>query len=220
MCRSESLFDASTARRISAARAKPRCGRAKSRRHFMPPGVGSRWTQGAGVVKGLHPFANSPDVIGISSTSTSRKTKQMSRAFGTVIPHVFTTSYLTHAPIERFLRETAGDALDRTVWLSPGAPRSACGSCPPCAIYSLPWQETAQQKLDEQKEKMRESVRAALTAWARQNRPRPAIPRQSAESVPAPVGHWFEIPNLLKNGRAGAPARGAAGTAHPVCAQR
>jgi hypothetical protein len=62
------------------------------------------------------------------------------------------------------------------------------------------WQETAQQKLDEQKEKMRESVRAALTAWARQT----GEACNYTDNLPGqclhPVGHWFEIPNLLKNG--------------------
>jgi hypothetical protein len=62
------------------------------------------------------------------------------------------------------------------------------------------WEETAQQKLDEQKEKMRESVRGALTNWARSagegNDYTANVPGQCLH----PVGHWFELPNLLKNG--------------------
>jgi hypothetical protein len=62
------------------------------------------------------------------------------------------------------------------------------------------WEETAQQRLDEQKEKMRESVRAALTGWARAagegNDYTANLPGQCLH----PVGHWFELPNLLKNG--------------------
>ena len=162
-------------------------------------GVGSRWTQGAGVVKGLHPFAKFGGRHRSFIDVHLAKTRRTARACGADIPHVFTTSYLTHAPIERFLRETTGEALDRTVWLSPG--RSiGLRLVPAVRDLHFAWQETAQQKLDEQKEKMRESVRAALTAWARQageaSDYRDNLPGQCLH----PVGHWFEIPNLLKNG--------------------
>jgi hypothetical protein len=162
-------------------------------------GVGSRWTQGAGVVKGLHPFAKFGGRHRSFIEVHLAKTRRAARAFGAEIPHVFTTSYLTHAPIERFLREAAGDALDRTVWLSPG--RSiGLRLVPTVRDLNFAWQETAQQKLDEQKEKMRESVRAALTAWARQA----GEGGDYTDNLPGqclhPVGHWFEIPNLLKNG--------------------
>jgi hypothetical protein len=162
-------------------------------------GVGSRWTGGAGVVKGLHPFARFAGRHRSFIDVHLAKTRRAAQASGAVIPHVFTTSYLTHAPIERFLREMAGDALNRTVWLSPG--RSiGLRLVPTVRDLHFAWQETAQQKLDEQKEKMRESVRAALTAWARQA----GEAADYTDNLPGqclhPVGHWFEIPNLLKNG--------------------
>jgi len=162
-------------------------------------GVGSRWTQGAGVVKGLHPFATFGGSHRNFIEVHLAKTRRTARIFGGEIPHVFTTSYLTHIPIERFLRETAGAALDRTVWLSPG--RSiGLRLVPAVRDLHFAWEETAQQKLDEQQEKMRESVRAALTAWARQA----GEGSDYTDNLPGqclhPVGHWFEIPNLLKNG--------------------
>ena len=162
-------------------------------------GVGSRWTQGAGVVKGLHPFATFGGAHRNFIEVHLAKTRRTARAFGTEIPHVFTTSYLTHTPIERFLRETAGDALDRTVWLSPG--RSiGLRLVPTVRDLHFAWEETAQQKLDEQQEKMRESVRAALVTWARHA----GEGSDYTDNLPGqclhPVGHWFEIPNLLKNG--------------------
>ena len=162
-------------------------------------GVGSRWTQGAGVVKGLHPFATFGGAHRNFIEVHLAKTRRTARAFGAEIPHVFTTSYLTHPPIERFLRETAGGALDRTVWLSPG--RSiGLRLVPTVRDLHFAWEETAQQKLDEQQEKMRESVRAALTAWARSA----GESSDYTDNLPGqclhPVGHWFEIPNLLKNG--------------------
>ena len=162
-------------------------------------GVGSRWTEGAGVVKGLHPFARLGGRHRNFIEVHLAKTRRAARTFGAGLPHVLTTSYLTHAPIERFLREAAGDALDRAVWLSPG--RSiGLRLVPTVRDLRFAWEETAQQRLDEQKEKMRESVRAALTAWAHQT----GEGSDYTDNLPGqclhPVGHWFEVPNLLKNG--------------------
>ena len=162
-------------------------------------GVGSRWTQGAGVVKGLHPFARLGGAHRNFIEVHLAKTRRVARTFHTEIPHVFTTSYLTHDAIGRFLRNLAGDALDRTIWLSPG--RSiGLRLVPTVRDLHFAWQETAQQRLDEQQEKLRESVRAALVEWARAA----GEGADYTDNVPGqclhPVGHWFEIPNLLKNG--------------------
>ncbi len=162
-------------------------------------GVGSRWTQGAGVVKGLYPFAKFAGRHRSFIEVQLAKTRQIARAAGTSIPHVFTTSYLTHGATERYLRPLIGEAWERDVFLSPG--RSiGLRLVPTVRDLQFAWQETAQQKLDEQKEKMRESVRAALTNWAR------TVGEASdyTDNLPSqclhPVGHWFELPNLLKNG--------------------
>ncbi len=162
-------------------------------------GVGSRWTQGAGVVKGLHPFAKFAGHHRGFIDVHLAKSRRTARDFGAPVPHVFTTSYLTHAPIERHLRAHHGEAWDRTVFLSPG--RSiGLRLVPTVRDLHFAWEETAQQRLDEQKEKMRESVRAALTGWARAagegNDYTANLPGQCLH----PVGHWFELPNLLKNG--------------------
>jgi len=57
-----------------------------------------------------------------------------------------------------------------------------------------------QQMLDEQQQRMRESLRAALIGWAKQagegSDYRDNMPMQCLH----PVGHWFEIPNMLRNG--------------------
>ena len=162
-------------------------------------GVGSRWTQGAGVVKGIHPFAKLGGRHRNFIEVHLAKTRRAEEAAGRDIPHVFTTSYLTHAPIEHFLRENAGSALERKVWLSPG--RSiGLRLVPTVRDLHFAWRETAQQRLDEQKEKMRESVRAALTDWARQTGEGVDYTDNLPGQCLHPVGHWFEIPNLLKNG--------------------
>ncbi len=62
------------------------------------------------------------------------------------------------------------------------------------------WEETAQQILDSQQQKVRDSGRSALIQWAR------ACGEGSdyVDNVPSqcmhPVGHWYEIPNMLRNG--------------------
>jgi hypothetical protein len=62
------------------------------------------------------------------------------------------------------------------------------------------WEETAQQRLDEQAQKVRDSLHAALLEWARQA----GEGADYTDNVPLqclhPVGHWYEVPNLLRNG--------------------
>jgi len=162
-------------------------------------GVGSRWTQGAGVVKGLHPFAKFSGRHRSFIEVQLAKTRRASRDFGMTVPHIFTTSHLTHAPIQQHLQSLAGDALDRDVWISPG--RSiGLRLVPTVRDLRFAWEETAQQRLDEQKEKMRDSVRGALTNWARSTGEAADYTDNLPEQCLHPVGHWFEIPNLLKNG--------------------
>ena len=198
------LFDAAHASTPAAAADLRRAGEEALRRGeaavvTFAAGVGSRWTQGAGVVKGVHPFAKFGGRHRSFVDVHLAKSRRTGVQFGTEVPHVFTTSHLTHGPIERHLRAHHAAEFERAVFLSPG--RSiGLRLVPTVRDLQFAWEETAQQKLDEQKEKMRESVRAALTNWARGA----GEASDYTDNVPAqclhPVGHWFEIPNLLKNG--------------------
>jgi hypothetical protein len=62
------------------------------------------------------------------------------------------------------------------------------------------WEEMPQQMLDEQQQKVRDSLRAALLRWAEGAGEaadyRDNLPLQCLH----PVGHFYEIPNLLRNG--------------------
>ena len=62
------------------------------------------------------------------------------------------------------------------------------------------WEEMPQQVLDEQAQKVRESLHAALIGWAQQA----GEGSDYTDNVPMqclhPVGHWYEVPNLLRNG--------------------
>ena len=62
------------------------------------------------------------------------------------------------------------------------------------------WEETAQQMLDEQQQKMRESARAALMGWARQMGEGTDYIDNLPHQCIHPVGHWYEVPNMLLNG--------------------
>jgi hypothetical protein len=162
-------------------------------------GVGSRWTQGAGVVKALHPFAKLAGTHRSFAEVHLAKSHRTSAEFGTAVPHVFTTSYLTHAPIGRWLERAQSSSLHSDVFLSPG--RSiGLRLVPTVRDLRFAWEETAQQRLDEQKEKVRDSIRTALANWARTA----GEGADYTDNLPGqclhPVGHWFEVPNLLKNG--------------------
>ncbi len=62
------------------------------------------------------------------------------------------------------------------------------------------WQETPQETLDEQKQKVRESVRGALMDWARAK----GEGNDYVDNLPLqrfnPPGHWYEVANLFRNG--------------------
>ena len=165
----------------------------------LAAGVGSRWTQGAGVVKGLHPFARLGGKPRTFLETHLSKSRRVGRANGATIPHLFTTSYLTHDAIADFLRSENNYGYSGPLHLSPGR---AIGLrlIPTVRDLRYLWEEMPQQVLDVQAQKMRESVRAALMNWAETA----GEGRDYTDNAPSqclhPVGHWYEIPNLLKNG--------------------
>ena len=85
-------------------------------------GAGSRWTQGAGVVKALHPFARMAGKHRSFVEVHLAKSMRIAREHGAKIPHVFTTSYLTHAPIERAAQAlaTAAGEVSAVSFARPG----------------------------------------------------------------------------------------------------
>jgi len=62
------------------------------------------------------------------------------------------------------------------------------------------WEEMPQQMLDEQAQKLRASGRAALIDWAQKTGEGSDYTENVANQCLHPVGHWYEVPNLLKNG--------------------
>jgi hypothetical protein len=69
----------------------------------LAAGAGSRWTQGAGVVKALHPFCKLGGKHRSFVEVHLAKSRKVGNANGATIPHLVSTSYLTHKPIELML---------------------------------------------------------------------------------------------------------------------
>lgn len=172
----------------------------------LAAGAGSRWTQGAGVVKALHPFAKLGGRHRTFIEVHLAKSRRIAQQYDASVPHIITTSYLTHAPIQSALShssansgEEAGTAELRDVYLSAG--RSVgLRMIPMARDLRFQWEEMPQQLLDEQKQKVRESLHAALIGWAEHAGEGSDYTDNLPMQCLHPVGHWFEVPNLLLNG--------------------
>ncbi len=165
----------------------------------LAAGAGSRWTQGAGVIKALHPFCKLAGQHRTFIEAHLAKSARISQHMGTAIPHVFTTSYLTHGPTEEFLAQKKNYGYEGPLLLSPG--RSVGWRLiPTVRDLRFAWEEMPQQILDEQQQKVRDSLRHALIRWAEQA----GEASDYTDNLPLqclhPVGHWFEVPNLFRNG--------------------
>jgi hypothetical protein len=165
----------------------------------LAAGAGSRWTQGAGVVKALHPFCKLAGRHRTFIETHLAKSRRVSRQAGIAIPHVFTTGYLTHGPIERFLARQNRYGYDGPLLLSPGM-SVGLRMIPSARDLRFMWEEMPQQMLDEQQQKVRDSLRHALISWARNT----GETSDYTDNLPLqclhPVGHWYEMSNLFRNG--------------------
>jgi len=161
-------------------------------------GVGSRWTKGAGVVKSLHPFSKFAGKHRNFIELHLAKNKKTAKNFNTLVPHIFTTSYLTHQPIKEYL-DTNESLNNGSVLLSPGQ-FIGLRLYPTERDLRFYWEELSQQILDEQAQKMRESLHNALINWAKSNGEGENYTDNLPQQCIHPVGHWFEVPNLLING--------------------
>jgi len=165
----------------------------------LAAGAASRWTQGAGVVKSLHPFCKMAGRHRTFLETHLAKSSQIGRISGTPVPHIFTTSYLTHGPISAILAARKNYGYAGPLILSRGQ-SVGLRLVPTARDLRFAWEEMPQQVLDEQLQKVRESLRGALLRWAESSGEatdyRGNLPQQCLH----PVGHFYEIPNLLRNG--------------------
>jgi REP element-mobilizing transposase RayT len=165
----------------------------------LAAGAGSRWTGGAGTCKALHPFAKLGGKHRTFIEAHLAKSRQASQKYGTSIPHVFTTGYLTHQPTVEFLSRVKNYGYEGPLHLSPG---KSVGQrlIPTVRDLRFQWEEMPQQRLDEQQQKVRDSLRHALMNWAQNT----GEASDYTDNLPLqclhPVGHFYEVPNLLRNG--------------------
>jgi hypothetical protein len=165
----------------------------------LAAGAGSRWTQGAGVVKALHPFCKLGGRHRSFIETHLAKSRRTNRLVGTPLPHVFTTSYFSHDATARFLADHHNYGYQGSLLLSVGK-SIGLRLIPTVRDLRFAWEEMPQQMLDVQQQKVRDSLRAALLQWAQANGEANDYTDNLASQCLHPVGHWYEIPNLLRNG--------------------
>ncbi|MFN8440398.1 MAG: UTP--glucose-1-phosphate uridylyltransferase [Caldilineaceae bacterium] len=162
-------------------------------------GAGSRWTSGAGVVKALNPFARLGRKHRNFIEVHIAKSRRISQLAQRPLTHIITTSYLTHSPIQAALQRTQNFGYQGNLLLSPGRSIGLRLS-PMVRDLRFAWEEMPQQILDEQAQKMQDSGRAALIEWARASGEGSDYTDNLPKQCLHPTGHWYEIPNLLRNG--------------------
>jgi hypothetical protein len=165
----------------------------------MAGGAGSRWTQGAGVVKALNPFFRLGGAHRSFIEVHLAKSRQAGARAGTALPHILTTSYLTHAPIADYLAAHDNHGYPGPLLLSPGR-IVGLRMTPMVRDLRFAWEEMPQQLLDEQAQKVQDSLHSALIGWARQMGEGSDYTDNLPMQCLHPVGHWYEVPNLLRNG--------------------
>ena len=167
----------------------------------LAAGAGSRWTQGAGVVKALHPFCK----LGGRHRTFIEMHLAKSRRIGATCRHAAAARLHHQLPDARADRAIPRRASRTTA--TPGrccsrrAERSGCGWCRWCATCASPGRRCRSSCSTSRQQKVRESLHAALIGWARAGRRRRATtPTTCRCQCLHPVGHWYEVPNLLRNG--------------------
>ena len=164
----------------------------------LAAGVGSRWTQGAGVVKALHPFCCIGGKHRCFLDVHLAKNRRVSEKVGMSLPHVITTSWMTDSAISAYLSRN-DEHNDSPIYISKGR-TIGLRMIPMERDLMFLWNEQSHQRLDEQAEKVRESVHSALMNWARSCGQGSDYRDNSPNQCLSPVGHWYEFPNLLLNG--------------------
>ncbi|MDB4676617.1 UTP--glucose-1-phosphate uridylyltransferase [bacterium] len=165
----------------------------------LAAGVGSRWTQGAGVSKALHPFYKFAGKHRSFLEVHLAKNRRTTESINGTIPHVVTTSHLTDTAIRNQLKADDQFGFTGPLYISTGK-SIGLRTVPMVRDLQFLWEETSQQVLDEQQQRVRESARQALTAWAKQAGEGSDYTDNLPHQCIHPVGHWYEVPNLIING--------------------
>jgi hypothetical protein len=151
------------------------------------------------VVKALHPFCKFAGRHRTFIEVHLAKSRKIARMAGIAPVHIFTASYLTQKPIESWLAANNRYNYDGPLYVSAGR---AIGLrlVPNERDLRFAWEQVPQKQLDIQQQKMRDSVHAALINWARSTGQASDYTDNTPHQCLHPVGHWYELPNALRNG--------------------
>ena len=166
----------------------------------LAAGVGSRWTQGAGCAKAIHPFCSLGGKHRSFLEVHLAKSRRISKEYGDTdaIPHVFTTSHMTESAIQEYLSQVNNH--DYSDCHTSHGKSIGLRMIPTVRDLRFAWEEQASQRLDEQAQKVKESLEAALIGLAESIGEAADYRDNTPSQCLCPVGHWFEVPNLLVNG--------------------
>jgi len=176
-------------------------------------GLGSRWTEGAPVVKLINPFVTMRGRHRSFAEIHLGKTSEVKAKYKQPVQHVFTTSFLTHEPTREELTLTHNYGYDGPVHLSRGQ-SIAHRVYPMERDLRFLWEELPQQRLDEQAQKVQDNLRNAYIEWTRARGEGEDYTENVAVQRFNPPGHFYEIPNLLRNGVLAAMLRANPGLRH------
>jgi hypothetical protein len=165
----------------------------------LAAGVGSRWTKGAGVIKAINPFIPMNGQHRSFLEIHLAKSKKTSGMLGTSLPYIIATSYLSQSPLEKELQRTQNYHCGGKVYLSSG---KSIGQrfIPTERDLRFLWEEMLQEKLDENKQKVVDALHETLIHWAKGKGEGNDYTDNLALQRLTPLGHWYEVPNLLRNG--------------------
>ncbi len=165
-------------------------------------GLGSRWSPGGEVVKLLSP------VIPLGGRHRSfleihlAKTARTALDYRRPCQHAVTTSPFTEEPIADALAQARRAGGPEAVYLSPAGalvrrfyPREE-----DLRDYFRPRIRLLRDRAGRRRERAR---RDRLIGWARQKGPGEDFAEGPARQRFHPPGHWYEIPNLIRNGTLG-----------------
>jgi len=165
-------------------------------------GLGSRWSGGSAVVKMLSPFVMIEGLHRSFLEIHLAKSARTSRDFSHPIQHAITTSFLTHRAISDTLSARANYSYPGEVYLSP-----SLSTIQRLYPTEADLREHAKPRLREIRDK--EARRLArrnldrLIKWISRLGSGEEFNLNTPINRFYPAGHWYEIPNLIRNGTLG-----------------
>jgi len=165
-------------------------------------GVGSRWSAGAGVIKALNPFVLLQGKYRSFLEIHLAKSQKTVAEFSHPLQHIFTTSFLTHRPIASALKERENFGFTGIIRLSKG--RGMVQRLYPAERdLRFAREEKLRRIRDGRKRRLERERLQALIEWARQRGEGDSLRGNDPLQRFHPPGHWYEIPNLIRNGTLG-----------------